>query len=185
MVAFDNEGLRSEANFKMLNLISDGRGGMRWRSIGGYKDSTLKFSTIVWPGDTITGPITSGKRKLRIVTNVIAPFVMESEAVNAQCTTAMRCLLVDTKDKETLDDIFHNFERGINDSRFEVRCCQGLSIKVLEQLARDLNFTPQLYITADRKYGNRENESWNGLVEDLLNGCAHFGHGTTQHYPGS
>ena len=174
MVSFDSEGLRSEANFKMLNLISDGRGGKRWRSIGGYKDSTLKFSTIIWPGDTVTGPITSGKRKLRIVTNVIAPFVMESEAVNDQCTTAMRCLLVNTKDKETLDDIFHNFERRINDSRFEVRCCQGLSIKVLEQLARDLNFTPQLYITADRKYGNRENETWNGLVEDLLNGCAHL-----------
>ncbi len=176
LVSFDKEGKRNEARFKMLNLISDERGGKKWKTIGGYKNSTLKFSTIVWPGDTVTGPITYGKRRLRVVTNIIAPFVMESEAVNGRCMTAMVCLMVYTKDKQTLDDIFNDFENGkFNASRpYDIRCCQGLSIMLLERLSRDSLFDVQLYITADGKYGNLENGTWNGLVEDLLNGCAHM-----------
>ena len=174
-VSFDNEGVRSEADFKVLNLIADGKGSKKWKTIGSFRNSTFKFSTIIWPGNTVTGPITFGKKTIRVVTNIIAPFVMEAEALNNQCTTAMRCLKVFTKEKETLDDIFNNFEHNVrNDSRFEVRCCQGLSIMLLERLSRDLKFKVQLYITADGRYGNVENGSWNGVVEDLLNGSAHM-----------
>ncbi|ELT90372.1 hypothetical protein CAPTEDRAFT_24092, partial [Capitella teleta] len=55
------------------------------------------------------------------------------------------------------------------------RCCQGLSIMLLERLARDLNFDFQLYITADEQYGTIVNGSWNGMVQDLSNGLAHMG----------
>ena len=68
--------------------------------------SSLEVSTIIWPGETVSGPVTRGDRTLRIVTNIVAPFVMESVAVNGKCTTAQHCLRVQTKNKEELDDIF-------------------------------------------------------------------------------
>ena len=125
----------------------------------------------------MSGPLATGTRRLRVVTNVVEPFVMETEAIQGLCPTSVPCLRVETKDKETLDDIFKDLQEGRhNDSRpYKLRCCQGLSIMLLERLARDINFDFQLYITADEKYGNLENDSWNGMVEDLLKGAAHMG----------
>ncbi len=181
-MSFDEDGLRSEANFKIYNLVEKSRGnkshiGKRWKVIGKYEDEVLKISTIVWPGNTVAGPITDGQRILRVVTNTVPPFVMTQEAYDGQCITALPCLRVYTRDKEELDDIFKDFERGINNSSrpYELMCCQGYSIMLLERLARDLNFKHQLYITMDGKYGNRGvNDSWNGMVKDLMNGAAHM-----------
>ena len=118
---------------------------------------------------------------LRVVTNIMPPFVMEAEAIQERCTTAVPCLRVQTKEKEMLEDIFKDYRAGLhNDSRpYTVQCCQGLSIMLLERLARDLNFNYQLYITKDSKYGSPiykgpDNETWDGLVEDLQNGAAHM-----------
>ena len=65
-----------------------------------------------------------------------------------------------------------DYENGImNASRpYEVMCCKGLSIDLLERLSKDLNFEYQMYIVADRKYGALVNGSWNGLVEELEKG---------------
>lgn len=152
--------------------------GKRWKSIGKYRNDTFKVSTVIWPGKTLSGPIVMGERTLRVVTNIVAPFVMEQEAIANKCLTAVPCLRVEnaTKDKETLDGIFKDFAQDIkNESRpYEVRCCQGLSIHLLDRLARDLNFSYNLYITADARYGNYESDAWNGLVEDLRGGAAHM-----------
>ena len=174
--SFNEDGVRAEANFKILNLIEKTR-GKRWKVIGNFRNNTARVSTIVWPGKTLSGPITTGERTLRVVTNIVAPFVMEQETIANKCTTAIPCLRVHTKDKETLDDIFKDFARKVhNESRpYDVRCCQGFSIHLLDRLARDLNFSYQLYITADGKYGHiASNGTWNGMVEDLLNGAAHM-----------
>jgi ABC-type amino acid transport substrate-binding protein len=68
-------------------------------------------------------------------------------------------------------------------------CCKGLSIMLLERLARDLEFHIQLYITADEQFGHADFHAsgdgqsrgqptmeprWTGLVGDLLNGAAHM-----------
>ena len=77
----------------------------------------IKFTTVLWPGDTVSGPPGRGRRTLRVVTAVAEPFVMEQSAINESCTTYVTCLRVNTKDKETLDDIFKDFENGVhNDS---------------------------------------------------------------------
>jgi len=65
----------------------------------------------------VSGPPGRGRRTLRVVTAVAEPFVMEQSAINESCTTYVTCLRVNTKDKETLDDIFKDFENGVhNDS---------------------------------------------------------------------
>ena len=180
-MSFDDDGVRKEANFKLFNLVSKSGKRKRWKSIGTYKNETLRPNTIVWPGDTTSGPSGKGKRKLRVVTNVAEPFVMEQEAYSGGCKAAIPCLRVLTKDKEALDDVFQDYERiakGLQTNKsydYSLHCCQGLSIRLLQQLAHDLNFDYELYITADERYGNKlENGSWNGLVQDLMNGAAHM-----------
>ena len=178
--SFDDQGIRSEANFTIYNLVDRKKGKKRWKEIGRYRNDTFRVSTIVWPGRTLAGPIVMGERTLRVVTNIVAPFVMEQEAIANKCLTAVPCLRVGprTKTKETLDGIFKDFATNVyNASRpYQVRCCQGLSIQLLDRLARDLNFSYQLYITADGKYGSRDPVAgrWDGLVEDLVNGAAHM-----------
>ena len=85
----------------------------------------VKFSTVLWPGDTLSGPLDRGRRTLRVVTAVAEPFVMEQSAIGESCTTT-RCLRVNTKDKELLDDIFRDFKNGVhNDSHpYNVRYVQ-------------------------------------------------------------
>ena len=178
IVSFDDDGVLKEAPYKIVNLIEDTDhvNRKRWRTVGYYNNGTAKVSTIVWPGGDISGPIVVGERTLRVVTNAVEPFVMEQLAVDDQCETAVPCLSVDTKDKNMLDDIFKDYSNGVhNASRpYKMHCCQGFSIKLLERLALDMNFTFQLYITPDRRYGNFENDSWNGLVQDLMLGAAHM-----------
>ena len=182
-LSFDEEGVRAEANIKILNLIRndqpEGRHqtDKRWRGAGNYKNQTLKLSTIIWPGETASGPITQGERTLRVVTNIVEPFVMEHDAPNGtNCTTSVPCLEVDTKSQAELDDIFRDFENGVyNESRhYKLKCCMGLSVMLLQRLGLDLNFRIQLYITSDRKYGNKEDGEWNGMVKDLMDGAAHM-----------
>ena len=101
---------------------------------------------------------------------------MEQDAISNTCTTSVPCLRVKTSDKEQLDDIFKDFDRHqTNASKtYNVSCCQGLSIMMLEKLSRDLNFRYHLYIVHDGKYGSMKNGSWDGLVNDLLVGAAHM-----------
>ena len=167
--------MRTSSDVVFYNLRK-GKKRSRWRLVGSYRNDTLQLQSIVWPGSTISGPETSGQRTLRVVTNIVEPFVMEQDAIRDRCSFAVTCLEVRTKDKETLDDIFKDYSRHVhNESRFyKVKCCQGLSIMLLEKLARDLNFRFHLYITSDQKYGNQENGTWNGLVGDIQRGGAHM-----------
>ncbi len=179
-IGFDSDGTLQSAGYKLLNFFQESVDNnityRRWKNVGNYYNGIAKIDTIVWPGDTVSAPLAIGDRTLRVVTTIVPPFVMEQEAVNNQCVTAVPCLKVYTKEKETLDEIFKDFSHGVhNDSRqYKVHCCQGLSINLLERLGRDLNFTFQLYMTPDERYGDRENGSWNGMVEDLINGAAHM-----------
>jgi len=87
------------------------------QSIGHVRSDGVEFTTVVWPGDTVSGPPDRGRRTLRVVTAVAEPFVMEQRAINNSCTTSVTCLRVNTKDKEMLDDIFKDFNNGVrNDS---------------------------------------------------------------------
>ena len=91
--------------------------GMWIQPIGHVRSDGVKFTAVVWPGDTVSGPPKRGRRVIRVVTAVAEPFVMEQSAIGESCTTSVACLRVDTKDKELLDDIFKDFKNGVhNDS---------------------------------------------------------------------
>ena len=80
--------------------------------IGDVRSDGVRFTTVLWPGDTVSGPPDRGRRTLRVVTAVAEPFVMEQSAISESCTTSVTCLRVHTKDKEMLDDIFKDFENN-------------------------------------------------------------------------
>ena len=176
-LSFDDTGARSIMPIKIYNLVTNFTNQSKhWKYLGHYHN-TFRVSTIVWPGNTISGPITKGRRLLRVVTATVEPFVMAAQSEDSGCNPAVVCLKVQTHDKETLDHIFKDYEHDvINQSRpYEVFCCQGLSIVMLEKLSRDMDFRYQLYIVADDMFGHvSSNGNWTGLVGDLMNGAAHM-----------
>ena len=87
---------------------------MSAQSVGHVRSDEVKFTTVVWPGDTVSGPPENGSRIVRVVTAVAEPFVMEQTAISESCTTTVACLRVNTKDKEMLDDIFKDFYNGVH-----------------------------------------------------------------------
>lgn len=82
--------------------------------IGHVRSDGVKFTAVLWPGNSVSGPPPSGRRTMRVVTAVAEPFVMEQSAISDSCTTSVTCLRVNTKDKEMLDDIFKDFDNGIH-----------------------------------------------------------------------
>ena len=47
---------------------------------------------------------------------------------------------------------------------------KGYCIDLLNELARYLNFTYEIYVNPDGKYGSEtENGTWNGMIGELLN----------------
>lgn len=180
-LSFDENGVRSSSSsvheLQLLNLVTGARGRKLWRIVGSFRNGVLKFSTIVWPGNTVSGPPAKGQRTLRVVTTVAEPFVMEqTNAPAGRCLTTVPCLRVNSKNKEALDNIFKDFESDrLNENvSYNVSCCQGLAITLLERLSRDLHFNIQLYITQDNRFGSFEDGRWNGMVEDLLLDATHM-----------
>ena len=176
-LAFDDEGVRTSVHdLEVLNLVSTEQGDKYWKVIGNLRNESLQISTIIWPGNTVSGPTEKGERTLRVVTVVVEPFVMEQQSMGS-CLTYVPCLRVRTKNKDKLDEVFKDFDNKVQheDRPYNVSCCHGLSIMLLERLARDLQFKIQLYITEDQQYGYQEHDgSWNGMVQDLSQGSAHM-----------
>lgn len=51
-------------------------------------------------------------------------------------------------------------------------CCSGISIDLLNAVARDLNFEYDLYLVADGLFGVPRNGRWDGITADLMSGAA-------------
>ncbi|CAH1776022.1 unnamed protein product [Owenia fusiformis] len=175
-LSFNEQGYREQANFSIINLVSI-YGSQKWRKIGSVHNDIVNVTTIVWPGNTVSGPLSRGKKKYRVVTNIVEPFVRAFTPYkeDKSCVSTVPCLDVNgTRDVTTLDAIFDDYANGtISPSRpYEIKCCEGLSIDILERLSRDLEFDYDLYIVGDGMYGAIVNGSWNGLVADLKSGAA-------------
>lgn len=56
-----------------------------------------------------------------------------------------------------------------------VKCCEGISIDLLNSISRDLHFSYEMYLVADGLFGlPRQNEKWDGITGDLQSGAAHM-----------
>lgn len=86
------------------------------------------------------------------------------------------CLQVNTSQAEEMVSIFTDFHssRGsvLEGQSYQVVCCSGISIDLLNSIARDLNFDYDLYIVADGLFGVPRGGRWDGITADLVSGAA-------------
>ncbi|XP_052828388.1 glutamate receptor ionotropic, NMDA 3A isoform X2 [Octopus bimaculoides] len=174
---FDSDGHIQISNFIIKNLIHDGE-KVTWREIGYIRNGDVRIREPIWPIDHILPTSVNGRTRYRIVTNPVKPFVME-EAPHKdynECMSDTPCLKLSSKDKERTIEALRDFEAGVlNQSNpWEIRCCRGLSIDLLNKLSIDLDFDFTLFLVFDKSYGAYSNGSWNGMIEDLLESTAHI-----------
>ena len=173
---FDTDGYLSMTNFKVKNLVFDGRSNV-WREIGCIQGDNIRPFKMIWPGDaTDIRSSTQGKKRYRVVTNPVQPFVMieRPHSDYDTCMTDTVCLNITSKNKSQTIDAIDDYERGINNESYKIYCCRGLSIDLLNRLASDLDFEFTLYIVQDETYGQKKNGTWDGMMWDLMEGTAHF-----------
>ena len=97
----------------------------------------------------------------------------------AAADTSSRPLLLQVKTNraEEIIALFIDFESGdrrLEGLAYNVSCCSGISIDLLNAVARDLQFDYSLYLVADGLFGVPRNGQWDGITADLVSGAAHL-----------
>ncbi|KAL4235673.1 Glutamate receptor ionotropic [Mactra antiquata] len=176
-IVFDNRGKLKVNSFIVQNLVyqEDQR---FWRKIGHIHGEDVSPFGIIWPGESISSSLAYGKKRYRIVTNPVKPFVMDEDphADYGKCAKATTCVYINTTSKHDIITALRDYENGMKNESFPyiIKCCRGLSLDLLNRLASDLDFDYNLYIVSDRTYGNGTNGTWNGMVRELMAGTAHM-----------
>jgi ionotropic glutamate receptor NMDA 3A len=159
----------------------------------------LSFSGVQWPGGGLAGPRSHSRRVYRVATIFSPPFVMETEVFKEddeeeeeqRCLTGVPCLRVSTGQKDELARIFGDYEGAqLHKGRsYNLTCCYGYSIDLMENVASDLDVKFQVYVVADGQCGSAKRgsgqqqaagqggtaaASWDGIVADLRSGAAHL-----------
>ncbi|KAL8586115.1 hypothetical protein ACOMHN_065078 [Nucella lapillus] len=179
---FDENGYMNVSNFRVRNLVFDGRENV-WQDVGCVQGKEVRPFGIIWPGDakSLKSP-TEGRKRYRVVTNPVQPFVM-TEAPHpdyGECLTDTPCLNLTSKRKEREDvlNAIDAYESGMDNRSdlYRIQCCRGLTIDLLNKLASDLDFEFTLYIVQDEKYGQKKKGkgTWDGIMQDLIEHTAHF-----------
>nr|XP_046909158.1 glutamate receptor ionotropic, NMDA 2B-like isoform X1 [Dermatophagoides farinae] len=138
--------------------------------------TTLHMSSGSGSGSSTSS--SSGKPRFRVVTNIAPPFVIESTKLdNNTCLIGDFCLKVLTNVRDDLISIFTDFRsqrRQFEGHNYQVNCCAGIAIDLLNAVARDLHFDYDLYLVADGLFGIRKDGKWDGVTADLVNDVAHL-----------
>lgn len=97
--------------------------------------------------------------KLKILVNEYPPNIMSQPKISGEpChSDSMPC-------KKTIDT--PNGKKDI------VRCCYGFVVDVVQMVANEHPFVPELIFSSDGQYGvyDEVNKTWNGVVSELLSG---------------
>lgn len=176
-IIFDNQGNLKANSFIVQNLVFE-EGQIFWRKIGHIHGEDVTPFGIIWPGESLTSNIAYGRKRYRIVTNPVKPFVMDEEPHPdiGECAKDTTCIYINSTGKQEIIQALQDYENGIyNDSHpYTINCCRGLSLDLLNRLASDLDFDYTLYVVSDLTYGKEINGSWNGMVRELMAGTAHM-----------
>ena len=160
------------------NLVREDGQSPFWRRIGYIQEDDVSPFGIVWPGEFITSQIAFGRKKYRIVTNPVKPFVMDEVPHKdyGYCATETPCVYINHTGRHNVIQALEDYHNGVyNESNpYVLKCCRGLSVDLLNRLASDLDFDYELYIVSDTTYGKEINGSWNGMIRELMSGTAHM-----------
>ncbi|XP_069039267.1 glutamate receptor ionotropic, NMDA 1a isoform X4 [Lepisosteus oculatus] len=176
-VEFNDDGDRKFAHYSILNYQKS-----RLVQVGIYNGTQVVLNNqrkIIWPGGETEKPRGyQMSTRLKIVTIHQEPFVYvkptmhdgtckEEHTVNGDLIKKVIC----TGPNETIP--------GNKTGRPIVpQCCYGFCIDLLIKLAKTMNFTYEVHLVADGKFGTQERvnnsnkKEWNGMMGELLSGLA-------------
>ncbi|XP_046844011.1 glutamate receptor ionotropic, NMDA 1-like [Xenia sp. Carnegie-2017] len=166
VVKFDENGERANSKYRITNVQKSGL-----EEIGNHHEGKLNiFRPIVWPGDTTDIPkgIQSSKH-MRVVTIKQHPFVYVHENPTGKCSDLNTDVstYVECPGKQNGVDKEHAIIE-------DVYCCSGFCIDLLQLLADNINFTYEVHLSKDGKFGSynekpgHKDKKWNGMVEEIL-----------------
>lgn len=84
---------------------------------------------------------------------------------------------MNTSRSDEIVSIFTDFNSGrrrLEGISYDVLCCAGIAIDLLNAVSRDLNFDYDLYLVGDGLFGVPRNGRWDGITADIVNGAAHM-----------
>ena len=101
--------------------------------------------------------------RLKVVTILDPPFTfVKSDSISDTCDVGHLCWVFQKQTPESPSQ----------QDTLVGKCCVGFCIDLLELLKYDLNFDVDLYIVKDSVYGDKVNNTWVGMVGDVVNGQA-------------
>ncbi|XP_041825324.1 glutamate receptor ionotropic, NMDA 1a isoform X6 [Melanotaenia boesemani] len=176
-VEFNDDGDRKYAHYSILNYQKT-----RLVQVGIYNGTQVVMNNqrkIIWPGGETEKP--QGfqmSTRLKIVTIHQEPFVYVKPTMpDGTCKEEMTLngvlikKVICTGPNETIP--------GNTSGRPIVpQCCYGFCIDLLIKLAMTMNFTYEVHLVADGKFGTQERvnnsnkKEWNGMMGELLGGLA-------------
>ncbi|XP_046574773.1 glutamate receptor ionotropic, NMDA 1-like isoform X1 [Haliotis rubra] len=166
LVTFDEHGDRQNPSYEIRNINQDGKAfavGL-YGDIKPIEEPLRMMHEITWPGAVKVRP--KGQkisRNLTIVTIPEMPFVeVEDPLPNGVCPSY--------DDKQVFPCTQQNKTTGEN----ELQCCTGYCMDMLQEIAKQVNFTFTIHLSHDGLYGSFERHNgskvkrWNGMVGELL-----------------
>ncbi|XP_075885483.1 glutamate receptor ionotropic, NMDA 1 isoform X2 [Nelusetta ayraudi] len=172
-VEFNDDGDRKYAHYSILNYQKS-----RLIQVGIYNGTQVVMNNqrkIIWPGGETEKP--QGfqmSTRLKIVTIHQEPFVyVKPTQADGTC-----------KEEMTLNGVLIKkvICTGPNETipgrPIVPQCCYGFCIDLLIKLAMTMNFTYEVHLVADGKFGTQERvnnsnkKEWNGMMGELLGGLA-------------
>ncbi|KAG4073833.1 hypothetical protein HA402_014038 [Bradysia odoriphaga] len=155
----------------------------KWRRVGTVSGHHVHLDTIVWPGgDIVVSGLSARARSVfRVVTALSPPFVMESELdEDGLCLRGLPCHrlspkgrqnltlmfnAIETRDRLEEDAVEHGKELPAEEEQAKdkvdhlTKCCYGLSMDILDNIATELGFEFHLYIVQDELFGGKHKAS--------------------------
>ena len=148
-----------------------------WESVGFISaNGKTDLKTVMWPGHQVFGPSSETTKIYRVVTRPAKPFVYVEGPVRSEddCFTDIPCLQLHNSSRDYVVDVVDDFvsRRRRDDLDYSVFCCKGISLEVLRKLSEDLNFQYVIYLVNDSNYGEFRDNTWTGMVGDVVGGSA-------------
>ncbi|OWF44758.1 glutamate receptor ionotropic, NMDA 3A-like [Mizuhopecten yessoensis] len=174
-LAFDVNRRRTNATFQLYNKQGE-TSSTGWINVGLFTNHINDIRTIIWPGSSIFGPLVNHGQFYRVVTRPAEPMVFIKNRTDGDepCLGEIRCFKSLGEDSGFLyhPNLPDNVNKALGNTSYEMYCCSGLAVDLLEALSTDLNFDYLLYFEDDNDYGTYENGSWSGMMGDLTSESA-------------
>ena len=170
-VSLDGKLLRCNVTFQLYNLMDRHEEMVNIGSIG---DQEKQINAIQWPGSTMFGPLRASKKFFRIVTRPIRPFVFVKGPIELSdsCYGDTVCLKILEGNPIFIKSPYRAHEPyDVYNTTYELYCCSGIVVDIIESLSIDLKFDFQIFFTDDK---SNDTDVFSDLIDMIASEQAHI-----------